>query len=193
MAGIQVVQREVPPVVVREPVLRGPVLFARAQPFDAVAQPALHLHHVRLGMHGPRIAMVALQGAPAHVLGTRVQCRLLQAERIHAEDVAVAFRVGIPMRQHLCHPVAQHGRGAEEEVSDVGDLQGEQVAGIVEQDVAVAADRPREVALQPGARRRSVRPFALVRPAAQALDRLDALGEQRQHHPVARHDHETRA
>ena len=79
-----------PPVVVREPVVDGPVGLAGGQPVDAVAQPALHLHDVRDGVHGPGIAGIQFQRAAARRLGTRVVRGLLEAERVHAEHVAIA-------------------------------------------------------------------------------------------------------
>ena len=57
---VEVVEREVPPVVDREEVVARPVVLARRQPRDAVRQAALHLVRVRDGVHRPGVPRVEL-------------------------------------------------------------------------------------------------------------------------------------
>ena len=75
----------------------------------------------------------------------------------------------------------------QQEIADVRDLQREQITR-VSRDVAVTAHRAGEVALQPGAGGRSMRPLTVVQPRAQRFDGLDALGEQRQRALLGGHD-----
>ncbi len=141
---------------------------------------ALHLEHVLHGVHGPGVAPVEVERAAADVLGAHVVRVLLQAEGVHAEQVAVAGHVVVPVRQRLRHAVAQHQRVAEEEIDDVRGLDCDQVARVLDRDRVVELDRALEVAFQPGARGRDVRALARGGAIADAVERLDALPDQRQ-------------
>ncbi len=190
LAELEVVEREMPPVVKRQPIVYGPVGDPALEPFDAFADPALHLHHVRHRVHGPRIAAVQVQRPPAGLLGTAIQRGLLEPEGVHAEHVAVARHVGAPVRQDLRDAVAQQGRLAVEEVGDMRGLHRDEVARVLDDDVTVEPQRALEVALEPGARRGGVHAFALVGARAERLDGRDALLQHRHCAALARHDGE---
>ena len=144
------------------------------------AQPALHLHHVRHGVHGPGIAAVQVERPPPGCLGAVVEARFLEPEGVHAEHVAVSRRPGAPVRQHLRHAVAQHGGAAEEEIAEVRELQRQGVARVVVKDRAVALDGGFEIAVEPGARRRDVAALAVVRQPPHRRGGFDARAGKRQ-------------
>ncbi len=193
LAEVEVVQREVPPVVVREAVAGRPVTFARRQPLDPVAVPALHLHHVGNGVHGPRVARIQLQRPPADFLGPRVGSGLLEAEGVHPEHVAAPGRIAPPVRQHLRDAIPQQRGLAEQEVAHVGRLQRQQVARVLDDDVAIAPHGEREVPGQPGTGGHRVGALPVVGALAERLDRIDALAEHRHRPELGRHHRERRA
>ena len=167
-----------PPKVIGE-VAVGPVVLAAGHPPDAAFLPALHLHDVGdrvdcigvLRVHGDRLA--------AQLLGALEVAALLESEGVEAEHEAEARHALVPGRQNPGHPVALVDRVAQQHVGEVGQLQGEQVARIVDQHRLPALDRRVEVALDPGPERRHVAAFPVVGLVRQLL-----RGVQAGHHVV---------
>jgi hypothetical protein len=85
-------------------------------------------------MHGPGIARVQRECVAADVLGAGVARVLLEAEGVHAEQVAVARDVLVPVRQRLRDVVAQQDRVAQVEVDDVRGLDRGDVARMLDGD-----------------------------------------------------------
>ncbi|MNT47008.1 hypothetical protein D3C72_1836860 [compost metagenome] len=83
---------------------------------------------------------------------------------MHAEQVTVARHAVVPVRQHLRDAVAQHRRLPQQEVAQVCHLDCQQVAWIVDHDIAVQPQRAVKLAVQPRARRGQVALLALVQP-----------------------------
>ena len=176
-----------PPDVIGEAVVDRPVRCARAQELDAVADASLHLHDMRDGVHSPGIARVCVERLATGVLGPVVQTRLLKPEGVHPEHIAVAGHGCVPARQHLRHAVAKHRRLPEEEVADVCHLHCEQVTGVVDDDVPVAAHAAGEIALHPAPCGRHVGTFPVGCAGSQRFDGLDALPDHRQGAALRRH------
>ena len=126
-------QRQVPPVVEGEGVVGRPVLLARLQPVDAVVDAALHLHHVRHGVHRPAVLRLDLERLARRAFRLGVLVALLQAERLHSKDVRIARHRRAPVRQHARDPVAQVQRVAAQEVHQVRGLQRDGIARVVDQ------------------------------------------------------------
>ena len=179
LAEIQVIEGQMPPVVEGEAVVGRPVVRPAGQPVHAVAEPALHLHHMGAGMDGPGIARVQLQRPPRALLGAAIVAHLLEAEGVHAQNVAVAGHGLVPVAERAGDAVAQLRGLAEIEVAEMGQLQGQAVARILDGDVAVARDRLLEVAVQPGAGSGQVPALAIVGVDSQRLAGLDALAQHR--------------
>ena len=128
-------------------------------------------------MDRPGVARLEVERAAAGVLGAVVVVHLLEAEGVHAEHVAVARNVAVPVRQDARDAVAQHHRLAEEEVALMPELQGQQVARIVDQHGAVEVSGALQVALEPGAQRLHVPALALVRGRGEMLRGLEAAAQ----------------
>ncbi len=118
-----------------------------------------------------------VERAAAGVLGAAVVVHLLEAEGVHAEHVAVAGHVAVPIGQHARDAVAQHHGLAEEEVALMPELQGQQVARVVDHDRAEEVGGALQVALEPGAQRGHVPALALVRGRREMLRGLDAAAQ----------------
>ena len=82
--------------MVREPVVDGPVRPGAPRASRCRRQPALHLHDVRHGVRGPRVPRMQLHRARPISSARRVVAGLLEAERVHAEHVAVARHRLVP-------------------------------------------------------------------------------------------------
>jgi hypothetical protein len=106
---------------------------------------------------------------------------------VHAEHIPKPRHRGIPCRQHLRNPVAQHGRLAEEKIADVRRLQRKQVVRMLDDDVTVAPHGAGKIALEPAPRGRRVRTLAVVGAGALRLDGRDARLDQRQRAALGRH------
>ena len=129
VAELELVQREVPPVVERERGVGdqfGAVAFSHSMP--SWMRPCISntccTACTAQGSRGFERERVA-----ADVLGAGVVAGLLEAEGVHAEQVAVAGHLVVPVRQGLRDAVAQHHRVAEVEVDDVRRLQRERSRG----------------------------------------------------------------
>ena len=129
----------------------------------------------------------------ADVLGAGVVAGLLEAEGVHAEQVAVARHFLVPVRQRLRNAVAQQDRVAEVEVDGVRGLDRDEVARVLDRDRAIAVRRQLEAALQPGSRGGDMRLLASRRAGADALERIDARPDQRQFALLGGHDREVGA
>ena len=119
--------------------------------------------------HGSRA--FSLQRLTAGILRARISGGFLQPERMHAQHIAIPWHARIPMRQHLRDSIAQHRGGAQEEVADMRHLQREQIAWVLNDDVAIGADRASLVAVQPPARRSRMGAFTGVRLACPVRQR----------------------
>ena len=151
-----------PPVVDGEEVVRGPTLFVAAHPGDALVDPALHLEHVGDRVLGPRIARVQCHRLAPALLGPVIFAALLEAERVHAEKrVKVAIGVG-PMRQHHGDTVAQAPGIAEQEIPQMGDLDRDEIAWMVDHNFFQELMAAAEVARDERPERRRMGLFAFV-------------------------------
>ncbi|MNL27599.1 hypothetical protein D3C87_1491980 [compost metagenome] len=145
---------------------------------------------MRHGVDRPRIARVQRHGLAATRLGVFIAIGFLEPEGMHAEQVAVAGHIPVPMGQHLRDAVAQHRRLAEQEIAQMGHLHGEDVARIVDGDVTVRLHRLGESPVQPGARGGQMAALAQVGAVAQGLAGLHALAQQGHGGAVARGHHQ---
>ena len=124
-----------PPVVDLEKALLRPGLRIGAHPGDALALPALHLHHMGDRVLGPAVARLELDRAAAGGFRAGVVAGLLQPEGVHAEHGMVAGHRRVPGRQGAGDAVAQHAAVAGEIVDLVAGLQRQRVARMVDRDV----------------------------------------------------------
>ena len=154
---------------------------------------ALHLEHVLHRVHRPGVARVQAERVAADVLGALIVRRLLEAEGVHAEQEAVAGHLGVPVRKRLRHVIAQQDRVAEVEVDEVGRLDRDQVARVLDRDRAVQVRGVLEAALRPGARGGDVRLLAGGGAVAEALDGRDARLDQGKRALLRGHDGEVGA
>ncbi|MDF5900290.1 hypothetical protein P4154_30480 [Pseudomonas aeruginosa] len=104
--GIEVTERQVPPMVHGQAIALGPVALALRQPVNALLRPSTHLQRLGHGMNGPCITRAGLQCLAAETLGTGMGTIGLQAEGIHAQVMAVERRAGVDKAQTAGHPVA---------------------------------------------------------------------------------------
>jgi hypothetical protein len=103
------------------------------QPARPVVEAALHLHHVRHRMDGPRRPAIQGERAAAGLLGLRLQVALLEPERMQRQHVRVQ-RIGVvPLGQCARRARPQVDRVAAVEVPQVSPLQRQRVAWMVEQ------------------------------------------------------------
>ena len=130
-------------------------------------------------MDGARVIGLEPQGLPGGRLGPRVVAVFLQAERVHAEHIAIARHARVPVRQHLRDAVAQHFPVAEPKVERVGDLQRQAVARVFDDYRAVTSQREVRVAVEPGARGGGVAAFPIVGPAAERVELVQRSGQRR--------------
>ena len=165
---VEVIEGEVPEVVEDERIVRVPAPAPLGEPGDALREPRLHLHHVRDRVARPPVARVELDCAAAHLLGARVVAVLLEAERVHAEEVPVAGHPLVPGVQGARDDVAERELTTEVERGDVGGLDGEGVARVLDGDARIAIERGVEVALEPRPRRGQVGALARRRRARSA-------------------------
>jgi hypothetical protein len=126
VARLEMVEREVPPVVHLEEAVAGP-LVVRPHPGDAVGLPVLHLHHVGDRVLRPAVPRLELDAPPPGRLGPGIVAGLLEPEGVHAEHRVIARHPRLPEGQRPRDPVAQHPRMPGEEVDLVP---GEQPHGI---------------------------------------------------------------
>src|SRR5687768_18250055 len=106
---------KMPPVVYREETFGRPLPGVSAQPGDAIAAPALHLHHVRNGVVAPAVARLHLDARTPLQLGIAIVARLLETKGVHAEHCVVAGNRTVPCRERSCDAISQHARVAGEE------------------------------------------------------------------------------
>ena len=141
-------EAEVPPQVRGEAVAFGPLRLMRAQPRGAVVEAALHLHHMRHRMHGPRHARVGGERAAAHLLGLRIEVALLQAEGVEREHVGVQ-RIGlVPLGQHARRAQPQVAGVTAEEVPQLRELQCERITRVVDQQLVPRMTRGMPAAVE---------------------------------------------
>ena len=105
------------------------------------------------GMHRPRIGGIDRDGAPAGGLGLGVLARLLQPEGVHAEEVAVVGHGLVPLAEHTRHRIAHVLVVAEIEVEVMAKPDGQDIAGMIEEDRLPALDGGSKIAPQPGRQR----------------------------------------
>jgi hypothetical protein len=96
---VEVEERQVPVVMVREPIVRRPVALARLEPRYAFVDPTLHLHDVGAGVHGPRVPRLDVQSPAGSVFRFGVLIAFFQTEGVHAEKVGVSGHILRPVRQ----------------------------------------------------------------------------------------------
>ena len=133
---------------------------------------------------GPGVPRVVLDGAAARLLRPRVVAVLLEPEGVHPEDVAEPRHGRIPGVEDLGHVVPQAGLAPEVEVTQVGELERQEIPRVVGGDARVALGRALVVPVEPGARRGQVPPLALVRRRAERLACLDRLAQRRHQGPL---------
>ena len=189
---IDVEEREVPRDVRREPGVARPDGARRFEPCDALGRTALHLHDVRYHVNCARVVGLKAQRFPGSALRASVIAVLFETERVHAEHVAVAGHVRVPMWQHLGDPVAQHLAVTEPKIQRVRDLQGEAVARVVDNDRAVPFERKLRVAVEPRARRSRMPPLALIGDGCELVEHAQRGGEGRVRRGTAA-EHELRS
>ena len=133
---VQRLQRKqglVPTQVAREAVALRPVRLPVRHPRNTFINAALHLHHMGHGMNGPGHLGGAVQGVAAGVFGLGVQVALFQTKGVQAQHIRVQ-RVGrVPFGQHARHALAQLGGVTAVKVEQVGPLQCQRVARVVQQ------------------------------------------------------------
>ena len=125
----QVHQRQMPVVVHRERVVLLPGAVSVVSQRMPSCHPALHLVHVRHRMHGPGVVRLEFQRPPAQRLGARVLVALLEAEGVHAQHVAIAGIVRVPLAS--ARPMRSRNMAVwpEHQVHHVGELQRERSRG----------------------------------------------------------------
>ena len=186
VSQVKMVKRQVPPVVEGEPIVRRPIFGARREPIDAILKPALHLQHVGHRMDRPSVARDQVDRAPAGFLGPTIVSGLLEAESMHAEQIAVARHRFAPLGQNPGNTVAQHGRLAQQKVALVADLQGDGIVRKVDHDLAVERGSAMVVAVEPGPRRGDVAALTVIGSVGQTLGRLDTAPQLRHSRALAR-------
>ncbi len=176
VALVDVEQRQVPPEVTRQGGVARPGRACTFEERDALGRPAAHLAHVREDVDRSGTAGLERERTTGGGLGRVVIAVLLEAERMHRENVAEAGVSRVPVRQRGGDAVAQHRARAEAKVERVRDAQRDEVAGKVRDEVAVTRECGRFVAVAPRRRGRRVAPRAGVARRI-ALDRRNRAGE----------------
>ncbi|NNJ15693.1 hypothetical protein CSV86_010825 [Pseudomonas putida CSV86] len=153
VAAGQVEQRQVPPVVgVHEGVQAFPVPADLLQEGDAFLDPACGEHHVGQGVLGPGLVGLDRQGLARAGFGLFQQVALLVGEGQHG--VALGNLRG---RGDGLEGDAQQGRPvAAVEFDVLGQLGGEQVAGIGVEKLLAQAQDPVQVIVDPGVQQSQV-------------------------------------
>ena len=128
-----------PPQVAGEAVALGPHALVLAQPGRAFLEAALHLHHMGHGVHRPGHARVELQGPAAGLLGLRVEVALLQAEGVQRQHVGEERVRLVPFGQGARRAQAQPGGVSTVEVPQLGPLQRQGVARVLQQQFVPGA------------------------------------------------------
>ena len=139
LPAVEMIEREMPPVMDGEEAVAAPRIGIAAHPGDAVAGAALHLQHMGHRVLRPAVARLELDGAAAGDLGRTVVAHLLQPEGVHAQERVIARHVRRPVGQRAGDAVAQEPGIAGEEVDLVTGLQRQQVVRMVGAD---PQDRP---------------------------------------------------
>ena len=175
-----------PPQVVAEIVAVVEPRLALADPRDPLAAPVLHLHDVRDRVHRPQVGRVALDRGPAGTLRLVVGARLLERERVHAEDVAVAVDGIVPGVQHPADRISVVLVVAEIEVEIVGELQRDDVARMLGENRLEVRDGALELSAAPCVEgvevaALAVRGATLRRGLAGGLEAPARLAGQRRH------------
>ena len=92
-------------------------------------------------VHRPRIVGIALHCAAPGSLRLPVIAGFLESKRIHAEHVTVSRRRLIPGMEYSRHRITQLSVVTEIEVHKVRELEGKNIARVVEQDCFPYSDR----------------------------------------------------
>jgi hypothetical protein len=187
---IQVVERQMPPVMDRQHVVGRPVVHPAGHPADAVAKPPFHLHHMGDGMDRPGIARRQFDRVAAGILRPPEHVVLFQPEGLHAENVAIAGYGRVPLGQDARRAVAQQGGVADEEIDLMGDLKRQEVARVVQQHLSIKVARAVEVAVRPRSGGRDVAALPVVGGGHKPFGRLDAAAQFRLRRLFGRHQHE---
>ena len=132
-------------------------------------------------MDRPRVARFEFDGTSTQLFGKRVLPVFLQAERLHAEQVAVPGVARSPGRPGPGDPVVQHHRPSERDITQMRQLQREQVARMVEQVPIEVAVPLVQLAVGPRQQRRmkGTLPFGRLVPAGRSS--REARLRHRQH------------
>jgi len=109
----------------------GAVTIHPGQPFGGVS---FHLETVGHGVDGPGIFGIEAYGAAAQGLGVVIGAVFLQGKGMDAQELAVAGRGLGPLGREGVHHRAHGGAAAGVEVAELGQLQGEEVLGVVDKD-----------------------------------------------------------
>ena len=109
-ACLQLVQREVPPVVHGEQVPGLPAGLVGAEEGDALVDPPLHLVGVHHGVDRPHVVGVCRDGCPAGVHRGAVVAGLLQAERSHPTHERSVRVLRVELAQGPQRTIAQRRR-----------------------------------------------------------------------------------
>ena len=143
-----------------ERILLGPLLRRVMQPFDALGRAALHLQHMGDGMDGPEIARVALDRLPPPALRFVIGAAFLQRIGIHALHAAVSGHLVIPFAEHARDDRAHDLTASGIEAHGVMQLERQQVARRIREDLLPMKARLHDVAGRPGFQRLDVQTLA---------------------------------
>jgi hypothetical protein len=138
----------------------------------------LHLQDVHDGVDGPTVARRERERALGGRPRLRVLVALLEAERVHAEDVRVARHTRAPARQHARDAVAKVRSVAAEEVEQVRGLEREGISRVVDEHTIEGRARLVPVAIDEAAGRRDQQALAIVGGAGKLLGGPHAVARE---------------
>src|SRR5262245_3524747 len=113
-------------------------------------------------MHTPAILAIERDCGAAGFLGACIVTRLLQAESMHAQHIAVTGYGFIPMRQDAGDAIAQHRGVAQIEIAQMSELNGGEITRIGNGDATPLFDSTLVIAVMPGAQSRDMAAFAVI-------------------------------
>ncbi len=186
------IEPAVPPQMMLEVVGALPVRLEIGEPVDALTCAALHLEHVRNGMGRPEVALVDIDGIAPRGLRQRVVAELLVRKTATGEHCPPAGKLSAVLRERFLD-LARHDAGpAKPEGVEMMQAQGQDVAGVLVEDLLPDGERAVVVALDPvtqGSRVGLLAPVCAAEETARRFQRL--LGDRNvgllegQHHQVA--------
>ena len=148
-----------------EDATRAPSRLVLVDPPDAVLAPAGHFQHMDHGMTRPNIIFVDGDGTPARRLRFAIAPILLEREGMTAEDIAETRNVLRPSRHDPACGIPHARQIADVEMQKMHQAEGQDIVGMVDQDLFPDGVGSPQVALRPGGERSHMGLFARGRRA----------------------------